>query len=316
MKKEGDKMEKEFILIDPYENELHTYLWTTKLKKPKGIVQIIHGASEHLTRYRDFALYLNSQGFHVIGNDHLGHGKTAETNEYVFFDAHMGFHKVYEGVKTVRDYIEEKYPKLKVIMFGHSMGSFIGRYTIINDQKRYDMAILSGSGHFFRPRIKFVLWLSTLIIKRKGPKHISKFLIKHTSEKPIKSMRRNGLINLHKEWLSHDKDIQNYYDQSEMCGMPFTISAQRDLFQMILEMMDTHKIEESASSMPIFFISGEEDALGDYGEGIKKLYKLYGKAGYSNLKFRIFENCRHEVVNEIEKRRIYESISNWIFKYL
>ncbi|MFK5883811.1 MAG: alpha/beta hydrolase [Candidatus Izemoplasma sp.] len=309
-------MKKEFILIDPYENELHTYLWTTTLKKPKGIVQIIHGESEHLTRYHDFALYLNSQGFHVIGNDHLGHGKTAETNEYIFFDANMGFHKVYEGVKTVRDYIEEKYPKLKVIMFGHSMGSFIGRYTVINDQKRYDLAIFSGSAHFFRPKIKFLQWISTLLIKRKGPKYISKFLIGRTSDVPVKSMRRNGLINLPKEWLSHDKAVQDYYETSEMCGMPFTVSAHRDLFEMILEMMDIKKIRESASSMPIFFVSGEEDALGDYGEGIKKLYRLYSKAGYSNLKFRIFVNCRHEVVNEVEKDRIYESISEWIFKYL
>lgn len=309
-------MEKEFILVDPYENELHTYLWTTSSRKPKGVVQIIHGASEHLTRYRDFALYLNSQGFHVIGNDHLGHGKTAETNEYVFFAETMGFHKVYEGVKTVRDYIEEKYPKLKVIMFGHAMGSFIGRYTIINDQRRYDLAVFSGSAHFNRTKVKFMRSIATGLITKEGPKAISSRLIKMTTEKPINSMRKNGLINLEKEWLSHDREVQDYYEESPLCGMPFTVSAQRDLFDMILEMMDKDKIAASASSMPIYFISGEEDALGDYGEGIKKLYSMYSKAGYSNMKFRILSNCRHEVLNEVDKTYIFEAISEWLFKYL
>ncbi|PAT01846.1 hypothetical protein CI105_05005 [Candidatus Izimaplasma bacterium ZiA1] len=306
-------MEKEFVLIDPFENKLHTYLYTTSSKKPKGIVQIIHGKGEHLSRYKNFALFLNEQGYHVIGNDHLGHGKTAETLEYVYFDDTMGFHKLYEGVKTVRDYITEKYPKLPVIMFAHSMGSFIGRYTIINDPKRYDLAIFSGTGYFARWKIKIAQAVSSFIIKRKGPKYISPFLNK-LADKPIKSMRKNGLINLRKEWISHDKEIQNYVENSEMCGMPFTASAHRDIFNMIYEMMDKAKITASASSMPIFFISGEEDALGDYGEGVKKLYNLYYKAGYTNMKYIIFENCRHEVINEKDNERVYNSILKWIEK--
>ena len=139
-------MEKEFVIVDPYENNLYTYLWTPDVVKPKGIVQLIHGAGEHVGRYREFAQYLNTLGLIVIGNDHLGHGKTADTNEYVYFADDIGFHKVYEGVKTVRDYIEEYYPKLPVIMFAHSMGSFIGRYAILYDHKRYDQAIFSGTG--------------------------------------------------------------------------------------------------------------------------------------------------------------------------
>ena len=109
-------MEKEFKLVDPFENELHTYLWTPGDDKPKGVVQIIHGASEHMGRYKRFAKYLNSLGFIVIGNDHLGHGKTAIESEYVYFADSIGFHKVYEGVKTIRDYIEEHYPTLPVII--------------------------------------------------------------------------------------------------------------------------------------------------------------------------------------------------------
>ena len=140
-------MRKEFKVVDPYENDLATYLWETE-KEVKGVVQIIHGASEYMKRYEDFALFLNDQGFHVIGNDHLGHGKTSDDLEKTHFDDSIGFHKVYEGVKTIRDYIQETFPGLPVIMFAHSMGSLIGRYTIIHDYKRYHQAIFSGTGYF------------------------------------------------------------------------------------------------------------------------------------------------------------------------
>lgn len=162
-------MEKEIIIIDPYENKLNTYIWTPEDREPVGIVQIIHGASEHMGRYREFAEYLNSLDLIVIGNDHLGHGKTDPDAEYVFFSEDIGFHKVYEGVKSVRDYIEETYPKLDVIMFAHAMGSYIGRYTILYDYKRYDQAIFSGTGWIDELKIYMALLLLNItILFKKG----------------------------------------------------------------------------------------------------------------------------------------------------
>ncbi len=309
-------MEKELKILDPYDNELYTVLWTPTTKKPKGVVQIIHGASEHITRYRDFAEYLNTLGFVVIGNDHLGHGKTAETLEYVHFADEMGFHKVYGGVTVVRDYIEENYPGLPVIMFAHSMGSFIGRYTILYDYKRYSEAIFSGTGYFNMLELKFAHFLANIIIKIKGPTHISKLLTYMTSNKPIKSMKKNGIINKHKEWITQDREIQDYYENSEMCGQPFTVTAQRDLFQFIIESQNKKKIKESASSTGIYFVSGELDALGDYGIAPKKLNNLYRKCGYSNVTYSVINGSRHEIINELDRQHVYTMLSNWMLKYL
>ncbi len=307
-------MEKEFIIVDPYENELYTYLWETKAKFPKGVVQIIHGASEHVTRYREFAEYLNSIGFIVIGNDHLGHGKTADTNEYVFFSDTIGFHKVYEGVKIVRDYIEEHYPDLPVIMFAHSMGSFIGRYAILYDYKRYNQAVFSGTGWFSRIRITVAIALSSIIIKFKSNKHVSKFFTVLISENHIRSMKRNGIINKKIEWLTSDREIQNEFSKSEMCGKPFTIGAQRDLYRFLLEIQNKKLIRESASSTAIYFISGELDALGSYGIAAKKLYNIYNDCGYSNVKYTVLNNARHEIINEIDRKNIFITIGNWMIK--
>jgi alpha-beta hydrolase superfamily lysophospholipase len=307
-------MVKEFKIVDPYDNELHTYLWDLGKKKPKGIVQIIHGASEHAYRYNDFATYLNSLGFIVIANDHLGHGKTNQGEDYVHFADELGFHKVYGGIQIVRDYIEEHYPDLPVIMFGHSMGSFIGRYAILYDYKRYQLACFSGTGWANPLSLNLAIIVSSLIKKVKGCRIVSQNFNSTFMDNAIKSMIKNGLINKRIEWLSHDRKIQEEFKKDPLCGKPFTIGAQRDVLQFVKETQNKKRIKESASSTAIYFISGEFDGLGNYGVAPKKLHKLYLDAGYSNVKYSVINAARHEIINELDKEETYKLIGDWMLE--
>ena len=305
-------MKKEFKLIDPYENKIHVYLWVPETESIKGVVQIIHGASEYMGRYNEFALYLNSIGFIVIGNDHLGHGKNNENSDSIYFADSIGFHKVYEGVKTVRDYIEEHYPNLPVIMFAHSMGSFIGRYAILYDHKRYDEAIFSGTGWFNPIKIYISIWIAKFIIRSKGQKYVSTYYNNKIADGAVRSMKRNGIINKRIEWISSVKAVQREFEESELCGKPFTIGAQLDLLNFILEVQDKKRIKDSASSTAIYFISGDLDALGNYGGAVKKLYNYYKECGYSRVKYTVLRDCRHEIINEVEKESTYRRLGDWM----
>ena len=304
-------MKKEFKLVDPYDHEIHTYLWETT-EQPKGVVQIIHGAAEYTDRYHDFAEFLVSIGYHVIGNDHLGHGKTSDNLDYVYFESTIGFHQLYEGVKTVRDYIEENYPKLPVIMFAHSMGSFIGRYAILHDHKRYNQAIFSGTGLFNSVSLSFGRFVASLISLIKGDKHVSEFFNHRISDGHIRSMQKNGIINRRIEWISDDVKIQRAVKEDKYCGMPFTIGAQRDVLRFIPEIQNKRMIKASASATAIFFISGDLDGLGHYGLDAKKLYNMYHDCGYSNVKYTVLNNTRHEIVNAQDKKAHYRLIGDWI----
>lgn len=69
-------MEKEIIFKSTNGiDDLSAIIWDCP--NPKFILQICHGMSEHIGRYKDFAEFLNSHGIIVAGNNHLGHGKTA-----------------------------------------------------------------------------------------------------------------------------------------------------------------------------------------------------------------------------------------------
>lgn len=309
-------MKKEFQLVDPYENSLHTYLWETTLPEVKGVVLLIHGAAEHCGRYDHFANYLNTLGFHVIGNDHLGHGKTSTDPTKVYFDKTIGFHKVYEGVKTVRDYIEVQYPKLPVIMFAHSMGSFIGRYAILYDYRRYDKAFFSGTGLISPFQLNFGKLIASIIIRFKGDQYVSPWFNNRLMSGHIKSMKKNGIINQSIEWISQVKKVQKDFLEDPLCGMPFTIGAQRDLLSFIPEVQDKQKIKQSASSTAIYFVSGDLDGLGGYGTAVKKLYNMYNDCGYSNVKYTVLNNTRHEIINAVEQQAHYAMIGEWMLRNL
>lgn len=308
-------MSNNFTIIDPYENELYVQLWEPKTK-PIAVVQIIHGAGEHIGRYDHFANYLTQQGYVVIGNDHLGHGKTSKDKDVVHFDDTMGFHKVYEGVRSVRDYIEKHYPSLPVIMFAHSMGSFIGRYAILYDHKRYVQAIFTGTGWFNSFGITIGKIAANIMTMIKGKHSVSPFLTRLANDGAVRSMKKNGLINKRIEWLTHDRSIQKAFLEDDMCGKPFTIGAQSDVFNFIPEIQNRKRIRSSASSTAIFFISGELDGLGKYGYAAKKLYNIYNTCGYSNVKYVVINNARHEVINEVDRESTYKMITEFISRNL
>ena len=288
-------------------------MWKPKGKEaPLGVVQILHGKCEHVGRYKEFAEYLNSLNLVVIGHDHLGHGKTAPDDSAIsHFADESGVHHVVAGVDRVREYIEEKYPKVPIIMFAHSMGSFIGRYALLKHPTRYDMACFSGTGWVSPISISYGLFMSRLIKLFKGPQHVSKFMT-NLMDKAPRSMMKNGIINRRDDWISSDREKVKEVMSDPLCNRPFTVTSQKDVLKFIKAVQNIDMIKDGASSTAILFISGELDAMGEYGYTVQRLHKIYRSAGYSNVKFTVVNGSRHEIINERDRQKTYQTIGDWI----
>ena len=102
-------MEKISVKID--HKELSVNFWKTLHKNTKGIFYIHHGMAEHIDRYDQFALKLNSFGFHVIGHNHLGHGNNKENGEGIFAKSE-GWIKVCNEACIVADHFFGLYPSI------------------------------------------------------------------------------------------------------------------------------------------------------------------------------------------------------------
>lgn len=74
---------------------------------------------------------------------------------------------------------------------------------------------------------------------------------------------------------------------------------------------NVNKIRKTAD-IPLFFIAGSEDPVGQYGKGVMLTYDMYNKLEFSDLSAKLYPGMRHEILNEVEKDKVYEDVLNWM----
>lgn len=303
---------KKVVLKDSAQNPIHIYVYEPETKL-KGVVQIIHGASEHFARYGLFAEFLNSKGYLVIGCDILGHGLSTETNDYVHYADKDGDKIAFESITLVKDYIIEHYKNQPVYVLGHSMGSFLARKLILDFPNFYKKAIISGTTYVSGGMTFFGILLTGTISLFKGPKYVSKFVQNMAIDANPRKMKKDGLIGDFQEaWLTKDEKIQQYYHHSKMCGQPFTVKANQDLFKWISFINNKANMNKGNKEQPIFLVSGANDPLSNYGKTILQLEEIMKNMGYKSVSSKIYEGDRHEILNEMDHDIVFDDILKFI----
>ncbi len=277
--------------------------------KVKGIVQIAHGMAEHHKRYEDFISYLNDNGYAVFINDHLGHGKSvSDDSQLGFFGTENGWKNIVDDTKNLTDIAKSELPDVPVILFGHSMGSFVARLysTLYGDE--INGAIYCGTAGA-NPAAGVGIGVVKSIIKIKGTHYRSKLIDKlafGTYNSKIKPARTAF------DWLTSDNDIVDKYIEDKYCGFLFTACGYRDLMEMIVEINRPEWFSAVRKDLPIYLIAGNADPVGNYGKGIKEVYRNLANTGHSDVTIKLFDGDRHEILNEKDKSDVYRSVLSWL----
>ena len=278
--------------------------------QPRAVVQIAHGIAEHIDRYDDFAAFLASNGFVVVGNDHLGHGKSiASPAEQGFFAEQDGWTHVVDDMEILHDKLRAEYPDLPYIFFGHSMGSFLTRTYLIRHPRKYDAAIISGTGHQGAPLVLAGNAAAGLMVKLKGPRADGQALNDMAFGSYCKKIPEPRTPF---DWLSRDPASVDKYIADPLCGFVAKVSLYRDMMQGVKFITNQKNIDRMGKEQPIYFMSGEDDPVGDYGAGVEKAYKAFLHAGVKDVTIRLYPGGRHEMLNEINKEDVYKDILNWL----
>ena len=99
-------------------NRIYVRQWSPE-GEPRGIVQIEHGIAEHIERYDDFARFLADNGFIVVGDDHLGHGKSIDNGgEQGFFAESDGWDYVVWDIDRLHDIMSRSTPTCHIFSSG------------------------------------------------------------------------------------------------------------------------------------------------------------------------------------------------------
>jgi alpha-beta hydrolase superfamily lysophospholipase len=299
------------------------FIWLdANTKKPKGIVQIAHGMAEHIDRYIPFAKLLNKNGFIVCGNNHIGHGKSIckhfeavkEKDLLGVLPKKNGSEIIIEDVHLLRNLMQEKFgDDIPYFLFGHSMGSFIIRLYIAKYGGGIAGTIISGTGALPKPAAFAALVLSSFLTAVKGPQYKSKMLTKMVNGGFIKKLsKKTKDIETDFDWLSVNKDNVRTYIRDPLCGFEFSVSGYKMLSELMYQCASSKTIRNTPKEMPLLYISGASDPVGNDGEDIRKLMGKMLGTGHEKVWANIYENMRHEILFEDGKDRVMEDVLIWL----
>ncbi len=291
--------------------KIHVYEWLPDDSgEIIGLVQLAHGMAEHAGRFEDFARFLTFNNYAVYANDHRGHGKTAGSLDNVGFLApKKGWDKVVSDFRQLSLYIKEKNKDKPLYVFGHSGGSFIVRKFILDPGNKLQGVIISGTGG--DPGILGVVGVlitrvMMIFYPAKSPSPFMNKLTFGSFNKPFKPNRTKF------DWLSHDNEQVDKYAADPYCGSVFSIGYFNDLAKAVLFVNKQKNINKIPQDLPVLIFSGEKDPVGNNGKGVREVYHKFKRAGVRNLTLKLFDNGRHEMLNETNKREVYQFILDWI----
>ena len=218
---------------------------------------------------------------------------------------------VVDDLVTLHDITAEHFPSVKYVMFGHSMGSFLVRTYIVDHPDKYDMAIISGTGHQGKLLVGAGNLMAKNIIKKKGYDSDGTKLNDLSMDGYLKKIDKPRTPC---DWLSRDAAQVDKYMADELCGFTAKAGLYGDMLKGVKYVTDMANIAKVKPDKPVYFMSGSADPVGDYGKGVKKAYTCFQKAGVKDLSLKLYEGGRHEMLNEIHKEQVYQDILNWLYQ--
>lgn len=292
-------------LWEPDERELNGR------SRPRALVQIVHGMSEHAGRYLPFVEFLCAQGFAVCAHDHVGHGRTAAgANDLGHMPLRDGEDVLVNDVQALRmQAIGRLGIKMPYVLFGHSMGSFIARVYLTRYAFGVRAAIICGTGQ--QPLIMTGAgrFLCCVMARLHGERRHSKLahaLGAGAFARSVKDARTDA------DWISTDADVVDAYLADPLSGQMFTVGAYGTLAQLATDAQRRRLAARIPHGLPMLFVAGADDPVGEYGRGVHRAVEEYRAAGVETVDEIIYSGARHEILNEPIAADVQRDILNWL----
>lgn len=292
------------------ETLIHVNQWTPVGREIVGVVQIAHGVAEYGVRYEPFARYLCSHGFVVVANDHLGHGQSViGDGPMVYLGEENGWWNVVDDMEQLRQRTAKVFPDKPYFFFGHSMGSFLARSHLIRYPGVLDGCVLCGTGYMSGPIVAGGKLVADREIKRLGRKAFS---VKVDQLAFGAYNKKFAPARTAFDWLSVNEENVDAYINDPLCGGKTTLGLFRDMLDGLGYINKQSNISKMDMEVPVYFIAGDQDPVGDMGKGVQKAHDCFKKAGVRDLGIKLYHGLRHEILNESSRQYVYRDVLDWL----
>jgi len=285
--------------------KLSVTTWNETAIRPKGVVLIAHGMSEHTGRYGDFAKRLNETGYIVAGLDFRGHGLTDKERLGRTDKDH--FEKSMSDVSELALRMSIEYAGLPMYILAYDYGAFLVQGLIKSGMLKEEINgfIITGTTH--AKDIRF--WAGRKVSyfkasKKGGNRDGQHFARGYRSCDLIFHEGING-------WLSSDFEQVGKFNTGELTGFVCDNNFFRSYFVGI-KRLAKRKYSKVYIDTPLLILGGEKDCMSWFGRGVKKLFQAYRKNGFKKTEYKLYKKARHDLLFEQNSEEVTGDIVEWL----
>lgn len=303
-------MRTEFEYASKGAGTIHAYRWAPE-GTPIAVLQLVHGIAEHMLRYDEFARYLNGHGVLVVAEDHMGHGRSVGSGAERYFAG--GWLSAVGDTYELLRRTKEEFPDLPYFVLGHSMGSFMTRtllFTYPNAGLRG--AVICGTGWQSGATLAAGRTLCALEQLRLG----------ETKPSPLLNNLMFGAFNrkfpdakTENDWICADPAVVRVYTDDPLCGGSASVGLAREMLRGIGMIEKKKNLAAMPKELPVLFIAGKSDPVGNMGKGVKRSAQAFRDVGMRSVELKLYDG-RHEILNERNRGEVYDDVWRFLEKNL
>lgn len=270
--------------------DLAGYRWDAT-DSPRGAVALVHGMGEHVLRYDELASALNAEGYVVYGYDHRGHGASTIPGREPGDLGPGGWPALVEDIGLFIDVVRAEQPALPIVLIAHSMGSFATQQFLIDNSTRVDAVALTGTAS---------LDLLELALDLEKDLDLAMF------NAPFAPARTDF------DWLSRDEAEVDAYVADPLCGFGIDLDSAKAMFVGARRVADPATLARVRSGLPLYVAVGSKDPVNANLLLVDPFIDRLRAAGVQDLTYRVYEDARHELFNEINRAEVRADLVGWI----
>lgn len=178
-----------------------------------GVVQMVHGLTEHKDMYREMGEYFSGSGYIFIVHNILGHGCDLIDEIPAYLPKRCCKWAVLDIEKVYQECLDEKEKTFSRTIIGFSFGSSMVRALLQKTDAHADFVILAGCGQPGTFELKMDAYRSRKLIHKYGSRN---------SGKKVKKMFSRNDRYFYEDyqycWMYADREIARQYEQDPLTG--------------------------------------------------------------------------------------------------
>lgn len=258
--------------------KLYTEFWIPQ--KPKALIVVVHGLSEHTGRYGPLIKHFYNLGYAVAVYDQRGHGQSEGERGHI-----ASFQDLLSDLAAFLEHVRKRFPDLPLFLLGHSLGGQIALNFVVKYRMGLRGVLVSSPN--LQLKMKIPAWKRWFV--EKGHQALPK--LKMGSEiKP--------------EELSHDMFVVEGYKADPRVIRRYSLQSAWE----ILHNLDMVMAMAPRIHVPVFFAHAGDDSITD-PEGTRQFYR---RVPVQRKRMRIYSGFYHELVHEVGKEQVFEDMNKFM----